>query len=102
MRRAMPSLLALFVAGSVRAEPVAELRVLDEQGKLLAGPQARASLSRTLPVELGSVPGPDRDALSFLLVAPPDASLSPLEVLTLGAGGKPLDANVNFPTEPAT
>lgn len=99
-RPVLRGLLGLLLGGSAHAEP-AELRVLDEQGKPLAADQARASLARTLPPELGSVPGPDRDALRFLLVAPPDASLLPLEVLTLGAGGKPLDANVNFPTEPA-
>ena len=101
MRRPLSlSALALLVAGHARAE-VAELRILDEQGKTLAAVSARASLSRTLPRELGAVPGPDRDALSFLLIAPPDASLSALEVLTLGRDGKPLDATGSFPTEPA-
>lgn len=78
-----------------------ELRILDERGATVPAAHARASLSRTVPPELGALPGPDLDALRLLLVAPPDASVSPLEVLSLGADGKPLDANVNFPTEPA-
>lgn len=94
-------LCLLLAASAARAES-AELRILDNQGKTLEAAQTRASLSRTLPPELGAVPGPDHDALRFLLVTAPDASLAPLEVLTSGAGGKPLDSNGNFPTEPAT
>ncbi|HYQ16448.1 MAG TPA: hypothetical protein VEQ58_11845, partial [Polyangiaceae bacterium] len=97
-------LLALALAASSTAAYAEslELRVIDEQGQTLDSAHTRASLSRTLPPELGSVPGPDHDALSFLWSAPPDTSLLPLGVLTLGVDGRPLDANVNFPTEPAT
>jgi hypothetical protein len=79
-----------------------ELRIVAHDGKTLDAARAQATLSRTLPPELGAVPGPDRDALRFLLIAPPDASVQPLEVLTFGAAGRPLDAIVNFPLEPAT
>lgn len=95
------SLVGLLCAGHARADPP-EVRIVDDRGSTIEAAAARASLSRTLPPELGGVPGPDHDALQFLLVVSPDASAAPLEVLTLGAGGKPLDANVNFPTEPAT
>jgi hypothetical protein len=89
-----------LLANSARAEP-AEVRVLDAAGKWLDTALAQASLSRTLPPELGAVPGPDLDALSFLLIVPPDASLQTIEMLTLDADGRPLDTNVNFPSEPA-
>ena len=79
-----------------------EVRVLDDRGAALNAAHATASLSRTLPVELGEVPGPDHDALRFLLIATPDAGLEALEVVTLGAQGRPIDVIVNFRTEPAT
>jgi hypothetical protein len=60
-----------------------------------------ASLSRTLPRELGQVPGPDDDALRFLVISPPDATLETLEALTLTARGRPLDVLVNLRAEPA-
>ena len=55
-----------------------------------------------LPVELGEVPGPDHDALRFLLIASPDATLAALDVVTLNTQGRPLDAIVNFHSQPAT
>jgi hypothetical protein len=95
----------LLLIAPARAEAVTgpvEIRVLDEQGVRVDPAHLRASLSRTLPAELGSVPGPDRDALRFLLIATPDASLDALEVLTSDAAGKPVDVIVNFRTQPAT
>lgn len=100
MRLAARWLWLLLAAAPALAEPL-ELRIFDDQGKRLEPARTQASLSRTLPPELGAVPGPDHDALSFLLVTPPDASQEPLEILSL-ARGRPLDASVNFPTEPAT
>src|SRR6185369_8136378 len=101
-RRGHKAVLGVSLLATVaRAEPV-ELRILDADGKMLEPSRAHASFSRTLPPELGSVPGPDRDALRFLLIAAPDSSLKSLEVLSLSAAGRPLDANVDFPTEPAT
>ncbi len=79
-----------------------EVRVLDDRGTVLDTAHVAASLSRTLPVELGEVPGPDHDALRFLLIATPDAGLDALEVVTLSEQGRAIDANVNFRTEPTT
>jgi hypothetical protein len=101
-RRGGQALLGIaLLAAAARAEPV-ELRIIDADGTTLEPGRTHASFSRTLPPELGSVPGPDRDALRFLLIAAPDSSLKSLEVLSLGAAGRPLDANGDFPTEPAT
>ena len=86
---------------SAQAPPV-EVRVLDDQGVTLDAKHAQASLSRTLPPELGDVPGPDHDALEFLLIAPPDAALDAVEAVTLGPQGSPLDVIVNLRTETAT
>lgn len=61
-----------------------------------------ASLSRTLPPELGQIPGPDDDALQFVLISPPDATLEALEALSFSAKGRPLDVLVNLRTEPTT
>lgn len=93
------SLLTTFPA---RAEVARELFVLDSQGERLELTGLQASLSRTLPEELGSLPGPDGDALRFLLVGSPDSALEALEVLTLSAEGRPLDVIVNFRAEPVT
>jgi hypothetical protein len=93
----------LLFTAAVRAQPApAELRVIDSEGQRLAGANLQASLSRTLPEELGTLPGPDRDALRFLLIGPPDSSLEALEVLTFSAQGRPLDVIVNFRAEPVT
>jgi hypothetical protein len=96
------SLLVTAPAGAETAAPPVEVRVLDEQGRRLDAAHLHASLSRTLPAELGSVPGPDRDALRFLLIATPDASLETLSALTSNAQGRPVDVIVNLRTEPAT
>lgn len=74
--------------------------MLDGQGATLDAAHATASLSRTLPLELGEIPGPDHDALRFLLIATPDATLSALDVVTLNAQGRPVDVLVNFRSEP--
>lgn len=91
---------ALLVCGAAdAAEPSAvKARALDERGHA----RSSASLSRTLPPELGKIPGPDEDALHFLLISPPDGLLESLDALVLGADGKPLDVQVNLRTEPAT
>jgi hypothetical protein len=102
--RFLSGILALNLAtAGARAEPLpTELRVLDREGVRLEGANLQASLSRTLPEELGGLPGPDRDALRFLLIGPPDSSLDKLEVLTSSAQGRPQDVIVNFRTEPVT
>lgn len=83
-------------------EPVSDLRVVDGDGNQLDLRRARASFSRTLPPELGGLPGPDEDALRFLVVSSPDASGEPIGAVTLDARGAPLDALVSLPSEPAT
>jgi len=102
---AWAALLGWLTAAVAQAEPAhgaRELRVLDFRGERLELGSLQASLSRTLPEELGSLPGPDHDALRFLLLGPPDSSLEALEVLTLSAEGRPLDVIVNFRTDPVT
>lgn len=79
-----------------------EVRVLDDRGTVLDAARASVSLSRTLPAELGNVPGSDHDALRFLVIATPDAGLEALEVVTFGAQGRPVDVIVNFRAEPTT
>ncbi len=75
-----------------------EVRALDERGAV----QAAASFSRTLPVELGEVPGPDLDARRFLLIGSPDTMLDALEALSLAPDDRPLDVLLNLPTQAAT
>ena len=104
-RRLLTAILACVWLGAPKvgaqgSSSPTELRVLDYQGLRLEPGALQASLSRTLPPELGSLPGPDRDALRFLLIGPPDASLEALEVLTLGEQGRPLDVIVNFRAVP--
>src|SRR5436190_18393061 len=93
---------SLLASSRVRAETGSELRVLDFSGQSLNLATVQASLSRTLPEELGGLLGPDRDALRFLLLGPPDSALEALEILTLNSEGRPLDVIVNFRTEPVT
>ena len=96
---------SLLGSPSARAESPAdavEARVLDDAGAVLDPARSHASLSRTLPPELGALPGPDHDALHFLLLGTPDAIAQPLQVLTRGASGRPLDVIVSLRTEPAT
>jgi hypothetical protein len=68
-----------------------EVRALDYRGKSVSPKTSHASLSRTLPAELGGIPDEDRDALSFLFIAPSGVDLDAVEVLTRNAAGKPLD-----------
>jgi hypothetical protein len=101
MRRAACALGAcvLAFAGWSRAEPpLLVVRALGDAGD----ERARASLSRTLPPELGRIPGPDEAALHFLLISAPDDTLSSLEALTLGSDGRPLDVLVKLSAEPVT
>lgn len=93
-------LLSVCLASvTARAEPPAiEVRVLDAQGNAAD----HATFSRTLPAELGSLPGPDPDALRFLLVSSPDAVLDSVEALTLGVDGRPLDVLVRVRADAAT
>lgn len=79
-----------------------ELWVLDADGVRLDPARQHASLSRTLPPELGALAGPDRDALTLVLVGPPDSALEPLQALTLDVDGRPLDVTVDFRMQPAT
>ena len=79
----------------------AELWALDTAGVRVDPARQHASLSRTLPAELGALPEADRDALTFVLVGPPDTALEPLQVLTLDAEGRPLDVSVDFRMQPA-
>lgn len=88
---------------AAQAPPVSpELWALDADGARLDPARDHASLSRTLPVELGELPGPDRDALTLVLVGPPDTALEALQVLTLDAEGRPLDVTIDFRLQPAT
>ncbi len=68
-----------------------EVRALDYRGRRVNPKTSHASLSRTLPAELGAIPGEDQDALSFMFVAASGVDLDALEVLTRGATGRPLD-----------
>lgn len=102
-RRLLAAWLLFGVAVHARGAGVpSEVRVLDFDGTRLDPTRSHASLSRTLPPELGGVPGPDRDALRFLLIGPPDSALQAVEVLVLGRQGRPLDVNVDFRTEPVS
>ena len=75
---ALACLLTGTVAQAEAPQPARELRVLDFRNEPLELAGLQASLSRSLPDELGSLTGPDRDALRFLLVGPPDSSLEAL------------------------
>jgi hypothetical protein len=68
-----------------------EVRALDYRGRSVSPKTSHASLSRTLPAELGGIPSQDQDALSFLFIAPSGVDLDALEVLTRSAAGRPLD-----------
>ncbi|MDF3070100.1 MAG: uncharacterized protein K0R38_5701 [Polyangiaceae bacterium] len=90
---------ALLLAGLAHAEtPRIAVTAANERGV----ERAFATLSRTLPQELGELPDPDDDALHFLLVSSPDATQESLEALTLDARGRPLDVQVNLRTEATT
>jgi hypothetical protein len=98
------ALASLFAASAAAQTPPAsaELWALDADGVRLDPARSHASLSRTLPAELGGLPGPDRDAFTLVLVGPPDTVLEPLQVLSFDAEGRPLDVSVDFRMQPAT
>jgi hypothetical protein len=99
----LASSVAPSAVASAQTSPVGvEVRVLDEAGVVLDAKRAHASLSRSLPPELGQLPGPDHDALRFLLIGPPDTLLEPLQAQTRDAAGKSLDAIVNLQAAPST
>lgn len=83
------------------AEPAApaELRVLDEQGRVLAPGLLRASLARTLPPELGG-PKLEEASLRLLVVGPPESVAETVSAATLDARGSPLDSLASLATEP--
>jgi hypothetical protein len=81
--------------------PEAELRLLDAHGAWLNPSRARASLSRTLPPELGGLGGPDDAALRFVVIGAPEVMSEPVGAVTLDARGAPLDALVSLPTQPS-
>jgi hypothetical protein len=76
---------------SLRVDAV-EIRALDARGTELNALESHASLSRSLPPELGSIPAPDDDALQFLLIAPVGLEVPGLQVLSSGPTGEALDA----------
>jgi hypothetical protein len=78
-----------------------EVRALDYRGRSVSPKTSHASLSRTLPAELGGIPGEDQDALSFLFIAPSGVDLDALEVLTRSAAGRPLDVLPKLRAQPA-
>lgn len=94
--------LTATAAAAQTPPAAAELWVLDAAGARLDPAAQHASLSRTLPIELGALPEPDRDALTLLLLGPPDSALETLQVLTLDAEGRPLDVTDDFRLQPAT
>ncbi|HXK20068.1 MAG TPA: hypothetical protein VNG33_19790, partial [Polyangiaceae bacterium] len=89
-------------ANAQTAAPGVEVRALDDAGGVIDVARGHASLSRTLPPELGELPGPDHDALRFLLIGPPDTGLESLQAQTRERDGKPLDAIVKLQSQPAT
>jgi hypothetical protein len=78
-----------------------EVRVLDVSGAQIDPKRSHAALSRTLPSELGGVAEEDRDALSYLLIAPVGAELSALELLSRGVSGQPIDVLPKLRAEPS-
>ncbi len=90
------------VAAPPAAKPPIEIRALDYRGQALDPERSHASFSRTLPSELGGLPGPDRDALELLLVAPPAASVDSVELSSLSASGKLLDILPRLRAAPVT
>lgn len=107
MKRSRAALVLAFglwgspVPLAAQTLPEAELRLLDAHGNWLNPTRARASLSRTLPPELGGLGGPDDAALRFVVVGAPELMSEPVGVVTLDARGAPLDALVSLPTEPS-
>lgn len=78
-----------------------ELRALDARGAQVDPLTSHASLSRSLPPELGSIPGGDDDALRLLLIAPLGLEVPALQVLSTGPTGEALDALPRLLAPPA-
>jgi hypothetical protein len=79
-----------------------EVRALDARGREVDPRTSHASLSRSLPAELGSIPGEDEDALRFLVIAPLGLDVPGLQVLSTGPRAEALDALPRLPAPPAT
>lgn len=89
------------LAQSAGVAQTAQIKALGADGQEQDASLVRASLSRTLPPELGAIPGPDRDALRFLVISPLTRAAEKVQVATFDAAGHPLDVLADFPTEPA-
>ncbi|RYZ08823.1 MAG: hypothetical protein EOO73_05875 [Myxococcales bacterium] len=96
--KALAAAIVLLSATARAQAPIAFVTAMNERG----AERAFAALSRTLPAELGQIPGPDDEALHFLLISQPDATLEGLQALTFGAKGRPLDVLVSLRAEPTT
>jgi len=74
-RSGLAALVVLWgaTATAQTASNAVEVRAFDDTGTRVDLTRTHASLSRTLPPELGELPGPDHDALRFLLIGPPRA-----------------------------
>lgn len=104
MRRPLLGALTLaLTAAPLAAESASslEVRALDDRGRVVEPGRSHASFSRTLPPELGALPGPDHDALELLLIAEPASLPDSVEVLTRSAQGQLLDAIPRLPAQPA-
>lgn len=91
----------LDLGGTSLSLDAVEVRALDAHGQQVDPQRSHASLSRTLPTELGAIPGEDRDALSVLLIAPSGAELSALELVSRNAAAQPIDVIAKLRPEPA-
>lgn len=90
------------LGGTVLSVDAVEVRALDHREQPVDPQRSHASMSRSLPSELGGIPTPDHDALSFLLIAPAGVDLGTVEVLTRDAPGRPLDVLPKLRALPAT
>ncbi|HEY6079003.1 MAG TPA: hypothetical protein VIW29_09385 [Polyangiaceae bacterium] len=86
-----PGHLDLELGRGIVSIDAVEARLLDDRGQSIEPARSHAAFSRTLPSELGALPGPDRDAFELLLVAPAGAQLDRLELLSRSGSGVPLD-----------
>src|SRR5699024_8721485 len=79
-----------------------ELRALDSRGAVVDPQRSHASLSRSLPAELGALPSADQDAVRLQLVAPLGLEVPGLQVLSVAPTGESIDALPRLPLRPAT
>lgn len=77
-----------------------EVQALDHRGARVDPSRSHASLSRSLPSELGSLPAADQDALRFLVIAPSGVDVPALQIASYGAALEPLDAQPRLQVEP--